>query len=228
MSPPTAGSKAWRSSRTARRSRPALWGTSVPVDAGKITLVFTAPNHDPLSIELTIDNGTRTTERAPALKPSGPAPQPSPSAPAATAQPTATPATASAATSAPTAQPTDGASSSTLRLAGFVGVGVGAVALAGGTYLMLGAISNANEAIKAIDEAKKINDRKAIDSNLKYFNDNKTPYYGGLVALGVGGALALGGVYLIVTNPKKAETSSLRVTPAAGRDQAGLWLSGRW
>lgn len=267
---------------------PSLWGPSVPIDSGPHTLEFSAPGHEPATVEIQISgDGTKTTERAPALRPSrGTAPPPVPAAgpePAHDPQgrtllslqvlpevprdnteikidesarvtsewgklvelppgvhtiqvavrcreplshrielhkgylhsvvvPLPPPKLPAPAGCPGAASASKDASRSTLRAVGFVAAGLGAAVGAGGGLVAWRAATDATDAKNRGEE----------------FEHLRGPYRTGLVLLGIGGAVAIAGVVLVLTHPSTPSSSALRLAPVIGHREGGLWLSGRW
>lgn len=183
------------------RALPAsLLGLATPVDPGEHSLEATAPGHRTRTAKVTVGaGGARVVFVFEPLELDG-APADKRDKGDETRPP---PSGAALAPSAPA--PSGGP----WRTVGFAAAGVGVAAGVIGTIV----------AVRAVDKAGSTNDLAA-------YEDQRTPYNAGLVVAGLGGALVVTGVALVLTHPSPSTAARLRVSPTVGAGTGGLALAG--
>ena len=185
---------------------PALWGSPVPVDAGKHVIKVTAPGKNPWSHEVaaedesppvsvevpTLDAAPTTSKREPAM------------ATASTIQ------SDRAAGDGP-----DDVPGSSQRILGYVVTGTGVVALGAGIYFWQNGRSKHDEAVEHCDPQ--------CDATARSLQDEaqSSTTLGNIGMIG-GGVLILGGAVLLLTAPSAKVEARLRVQPRS------IALEGIW
>ena len=200
-----------------RQVDPALWGVAVPVDPGTVEVVASAPGHVAWRKQIQVDPGGAKLELAiPPLEGAAPVPSPAPT-PAPPAEPPVSPPPAQ-----PAPSPVEEEPGASRRLAGLVLGGVGLAGLGIGTGLYIASQST-------IDDAN-CPDSVCVEGvgDPDQHEEGRSQEKRSFIVLGLGGALAVTGVVLVLTAPSKSsETSArLRFTPTPGGAHVGL--SGRF
>lgn len=160
--------------------RPAAWGTALPVDPGRRTLMAVAPGRQRWSTTLEIAAQTKVDVRIPSLPPGGDEP------PRAKAPATATSATPSGGITA------DASDGQRQRLTGYAIGGIGAVALGIGGYFGVKALNERADSDaqcpgeRCTEEGVRLNDAAKRDANFANVGVGL-----GLLGLGVGSYLVL-------------------------------------
>jgi hypothetical protein len=192
----------------------ALWGTSVPLDPGPHRLDLSAPGHAALGVELQIaPDGARVVERVPALKVADradPGPARAPGAPG------------EASRAAPPEQAPGGstrehpggevARPSGLRTVGYVLGGAGVLVGGVGGVLMLLARGDGATAVDRLDRGA--------------YDDAKGKFTIGTIGAGLGAALAITGVALVVSSPSSPSAARVTIEPRVASGAGGVWLRG--
>jgi hypothetical protein len=188
----------------------ALWGTSMPIDPGEHTVEASAPGRKAASLKQNVGVGGAKVVFA--VKPLVAEPG------AGKAEPTKRPLDTGRSGSTrdrEQREPGPAREASPWRTVGFVAGGVGIAAGVVGTIVGVGAASKGGQA--------------QTDRDLDAYNSAKGTYTAGMVTLGVGGALLVGGIVLVVMNPSASEpTAGVRVVPQVGSSSGGVVLSGSW
>ena len=179
---------------------PALFGTKVPVDPGDLKVVATAPGYESFEIAIKIQKGpAETTISIPAL-PALPASETEPEEP-----------------KEGEASETDEHNKAPGKTQRAVGIALGAVGALGlGVGTAFGIL-----AINADKDADAVCDDTTCDPGSNGYDDSKTAItYGNVstIAIAAGAALAVGGVVLYLTAPKR-QTTGLLVLPRMGGAQ---------
>jgi hypothetical protein len=117
-------------------------------------------------------------------------------------------------------------STSPRRTAGFVALGVGAAGLAVGAVTGVLAIGKNHDATHDAKKCPSAN--RCFSSGYDEIADARHLATVSTIAFAAGGVLAAGGLVLVLTSPRPAESAALRLTPALGPGAAGLTLSGRF
>lgn len=198
----------------------ALWDSPVPVDPGKSVISAEAPGMTSWQQDVEIPAGAgSTTIRVPALVPAPVAPTPPPAAPA------------PAAVAPPPAPPPPverGGGGGVQRGLGWLGVGLGAAGLVGGG--VIAAIAKANYESSRDGCRKQDNDRLCSPTAIHDGEDAQTLATVASVTTGVGAALLVGGIVMIVTAPSSRSGAGPAVTLTArgGLGQGRIALEGTW
>lgn len=182
-----------------------LWGVPAPVDPGMRSIDVTAPNKKPLHLDAKTEGAGATAKVVIPRLEDGPPPPP-----AAVTTTVAGPAPAPDQGATPDAHP-----GRTQRIIGFVVGGAGALTVATGTWFTLLSVAQ-NKASQNTSNATK-------KANFKSDADNSRTI--GFVGIGVGAAVLIGGIVIIVSAPSGARTA-LSVTPELASNGGGLSLSG--
>ena len=182
----------------------ASWGVPLPVDPGPQMIEVRAPNKKPWSTTLQIPPGA--SERRLEIPRLADAPESVPAAPSATNAP------------AETAEPS---SKSGLRTAGWIVAGAGVVGVGVGSYFGLRAISK-NDDSKAHCRTAHLCD----STGLALRDDAKDAATISTIAFAAGGALAAGGVALLVFAPSNKERGKVSVKLAP--NVAAVEFGGSW
>ncbi len=187
---------------------PALFGTKVPVDPGELTVVASAPGHEPFEISISIQKGpAETTISIPKLPAVPEAEQP----PEASSSP--------ATTSEDPATPRDQGARPGATQRG-IGIAVGVVGLAAvGAGSVFGVL-----AINKDKAADQVCGETTCDPGSNGYDDSdKARLYGNIstIAIAAGATLAVGGLVLYLTAPDK-ETTALQLAPTLGGAQLSL------
>ena len=188
---------------------PALFGTKVPVDPGELRVVATAPDHEPFEISIQIQKGPAETTISIPVLPELPEAEKEPKA--ADTQVQIENNSALLADAPPQAGNTQRAIGIALGAVGVVGLGVG------GAFGIL--------AIMKDKDADDVCDETTCDPGSNGYDLSKTARtYGNVstIAMAAGAALAVGGVVVYFTAPKKARTASVGVQPTLGGAQLSL------
>jgi serine/threonine-protein kinase len=184
----------------------AAWGTQIPINPGKHSIVAEAPGHR--SFETTVEigpNATEPTVTLPPLAAEGLAPPHAPLSPPGTLPPPAV--SAPAKTNAlPPPPPSLG---SRQRIAGYVLGGLGVVGLGFGAGFGVAAISRQKDS-NAICPGKVCNPDQAAAIELN--RDAKTYARVSDIAFGVGAAGALAGAILVLTAPHPKNAVAVRAS----------------
>jgi len=182
-----------------------LWGVPAPVDPGMRSIDVAAPNKKPLHLDAKTEGAGATAkvvipplENAPAAPPV-----------AAGASGTVTPPPDQGAAT-PDAHP-----GRTQRIIGFVVGGAGVAVGAVGTWFTLLSVAQTKASQTTNNETKKANDKSDADNSRTI----------GFVGLGVGAAVLIGGIVIVVTAPSGSQTA-LSVTPVLAANGGGLNLGG--
>jgi hypothetical protein len=193
-------------------------GTALPVDPGVHAVTASAAGRETWSASVTVGAGPGTTTlRVPALEAAAVAPSAAVTPPGAGA-------------TEPAVGPAAALGWSMQRK---VGVGVGAVGLAG---IVVGSVFGAMTLSKtsAGNQHCGAGDKPFCDANgLSALKDATTTANVANVALAVGGAAVIGGVVLFLTAPAggapaKAESARLKVLPGVGPGSGGIFVQGVW
>lgn len=194
----------------------ALWGQSVPLDPGTVTVKANAPGKQDWSTQATLTgNAQHLTLTIPALEDQ---PAPAPAKTAATPPPAATPPSTLPNAPPPAAPPPTHDTGSSTRLVGYIVGGAGIVGAAVGTGLYLhsqSTISGANcpnhQCVEGV-------------GNITQYNLGRDQEKVGFAVIGIGGALLVTGVVLVLAAPhgSTGSTTALRVAPRAGGGFVGL------
>ncbi len=179
---------------------PGLWGVPAPVDPGMRTLDVAAPNKKPLHLETKTEGAGATAKVV--IPPLEDAPAPPPAA-------VATP--GSVAPPADQGVKSDAHPGRTQRIVGFVVGGAGALTVATGTWFTLLSVAQNKAAQTTKSSTKKAN----------FENDADNSRTLGFVGIGVGAAVLIGGIVIIVTAPSGPKTA-LSVTPELATNGGGL------
>jgi hypothetical protein len=217
-SPDTPGLRVLRDEQEIGR---ALWEAPVPVDPGKSVVRAEAPGMNGWSQEMEVPVGPSSVSiRVPALTPAPVAPTPPPAvavAPVPVAQ-------------APVAPPVAdrGGGGGVQRGLGWLGVGVGAVGLVGGG--VLGLVAKANYESSRDGCRKEDDDSLCNASAIEDGQSARSLATAATVTVGVGAALLVGGIVMIVTAPSSRSGSapSVTLTARGGPGQGRLALEGTW
>jgi hypothetical protein len=212
-----------------------VWGSAIPIDPGEHTVVASAPGRKSWTQKVVVEPGGKpATVRVPQLETesaASAAESATPAAPQAAATP-GSPATDQRPTEATREQPVSAGRGGTQR---WVGIGVGAVGLAGlvvGTVFMLQSNSKASESDRYCGQSIGESDPKACNQRGIDLNDQaKTAGTISVVGFAAGGAALVGGVVLYLTAPRDGSPGGayrLRVLPSVASDSAGLLLRGSW
>lgn len=182
-----------------------LWGVPAPVDPGVSKIDVAAPNKKPLHLEAKTEGaGAIAKVVIPPLE-DGPPPPPPVAA-------TSNGATPGADRGAPLVEAHPGR---TQRIVGFVVGGAGVLTGAAGTWFTLLSIAQN----KASENASSANRKEKFKNDA---DNSRTIGFGGL---GIGAAVLIGGIVIVVTAPSGSPVA-LAVTPEFGANRAGLHLSG--
>lgn len=197
----------------------ASYDSRLPVDPGKWLIRAEAPDHEPFSAEINLQDGKPdNTVTIPALKKKGTSPAPTSSSSAPPPPPSASSAPGTS-TAPPTATGTAVAPRSSLT--GYVLIGAGAVALGIGSYMGLSSMADYRTAKRECPTRLECN-KAALDAR----DRAEAKAWGSNVGVGLGVVgLAIGG-YLAFFSGNEAKTSAVRVGGSVARDGAGLQLSG--
>lgn len=171
----------------------AIWGTPLPADQRTYRIEARAPGFETFRLDVSVEDGQTTDIMIPTLVPAAPEPQ---------AESTPAP---------PPPVQESPAPGSAQRTAGWIIAGTGAAGLAVGSVLGILAISKNNaskEHCEPVDPNQCNSEGVALRNDALGFGDAAT------VAFGVGGALALGGLIVVLTAPHKAE--QVAFTPTFG------------
>ncbi len=114
------------------------------------------------------------------------------------------------------------------RIATYVDLGLGVVGLGLGTFFGLSASSKNSDAKKICVDREGACPAADVARHDDLVSDAKTARTLSFVGLGVGGALVITGVVLLVTSPKQAPSTGVRILPEVGPRSAGLSLGGAW
>lgn len=189
----------------------ALWDSQTPVDPGKHTIAAQAPGKQPFRGEVVVPPGPGVTEfRVPVLKTLATKPA------AATADVAPKPALAVA--PLPEREPT----SSSQGTWGWVAVAAGGAALVGGGLFSVLAISDNG---RADDHCRRDEPTLCADRGVDLGDNARSNAQLATILSGVGGALAVTGVVLILTAPDDSDVAVGASTEAHGTG-GRLWLSG--
>ncbi len=184
---------------------PGLWGVPAPVDPGMRTLDVAAPNKKPLHLETKTEGAGATAKVViPTLEDAPPPPPPA----TVTTNDTVTP-------PADQGVKSDVHPGRTQRIVGFVVGGAGALTVATGTWFTLLSVAQNKAAQNTNNPTKKANFKSDADNSRTI----------GFVGIGVGAAVLIGGIVIIVTAPSGAKTA-LSVTPELAANGGGFHLSG--
>lgn len=199
----------------------ALWEAPVPVDPGKSVLSAEAPGMLAWKQEIDIPAGAGSTNvRVPALEPAPVAPTPPPAA-ANAPTPAVVPILA--------APPERGAGGGGVqRGLGWLGVGLGAAGLVGGG--VLGIVAKANYE-SSRDGCRREDNESLCNANaIDKGEGARKMATAATVTAGVGAALLVGGIVMIVVAPSSHSASGPKVTLTArgGPGQGRLALEGTW
>jgi serine/threonine-protein kinase len=215
--PDTPGLKVLRDGQEVGR---ALWESPVPVDPGKSLVSAEAPGMLAWKEEVFVTAGAgSTTVRVPALQPAPVVATPPPAA----APPAAVPIPAP-----PPPRESESGGGGVQRGLGWLGVGLGAVGLVGGG--VLGIVAKANYESSRDGCRKQDNDSLCNADAIDRGERAQSMATAATVTVGVGGALLVGGIVMIVTAPSSRSGSApavglvARGAPGQGR----LSLEGTW
>jgi len=181
-----------------------LWGVPAPVDPGMRTIDVAAPNKKALHLETKTEGAGSTAKVVIPPLEDGPAPPP---AAVTTTNPVLPPADQGA---TPDAHP-----GRTQRIVGFVIGGAGALTVGAGTWFTLLSVAQNKASQQTNNPTKKANFKSDADNSRTI----------GFVGIGVGAAVLIGGIVVIVTAPSGTKTA-LSVTPELAANGGGLSLSG--
>jgi hypothetical protein len=183
----------------------AMWGTSVPVDPGRITVEATAPGHRSVRLVVEPKEGAREIVTVPLLA----------RLPARAAEPTPV--------AQPSSQPVtkDANTGSTQRILGGTFLGVGVVAVGVGAYLGLRARSDWRDA----KDQCSVGTTGCSDAAIQGADDAGKKADISTVLFIAGGAFATGGLALYLTAPSSRETASLGFQPLPGGGHAAYSTS---
>jgi serine/threonine-protein kinase len=192
---------------------PAVFGTSMPVDPGEVTVEATAPGHAPFSTKVRIDARGTGVVSVPALVPVPAAAQPSAAVPGApSVEPAAAPVSEPAAAAGP--RRGLGAVPIVLGSAGIIGLGIG-------TYFGVKAISDASA---ARDQCPGNVCQEAEGKTLMDSADSAATVSNVAMSLGL---VSLGSGLLVYFLQSSKETPQTALNPWFGPDSAGIELKGR-
>jgi hypothetical protein len=178
----------------------AMWGTPVAIDPGTYRVVARAPNREPWTHEVTVKEPGKTIVAVPLLALHSPAAAP-PASPGA-AQP-----------SPPHTEP----ASSTLRTTGWILTGAGALGLIGSGAFLAVAGSKSSDA-DAVCPSGTGCTRDEINRYDQLYSDAESSMTTSRVLLGVGGALLVAGVVLVLIAPSNQANGAV-----AGRRPSADW-----
>jgi serine/threonine-protein kinase len=169
------------------------WGTAIPVDPGAHTMEASAPGRKPWSSMAQVGKANDTvTVSIPLLEPL-PAAAP-------TTKPETTPSQSAAASTKPPPAEPESSGGSSQRTIGFVVGGVGVVGLAVGAVFGLQAMGTKNDAQPNCSPNFATCNQKGLDT----VDDGKSKATISTIGFIAGGALAAGGIALILTAPKQS------------------------
>ncbi len=194
----------------------AVYGSSVPVDAGIHQIRVTAPGYRAWDGSVDVKDGAEARLQIPALAklPEAPTEAPVPASPAAP-EPVVSP--------PPSAPPdSDSGSGDGQRTAGIVLGGVGVAGVIVGSIFGITAINKNSDAEELCPKGDVCDDPEGVTLT----DDAKSAALVSNIAFGVGGAALIGGAVLYLTAP--TETTALRAVPAIARDSAFIQLGGRF
>jgi hypothetical protein len=216
--PETPGIKVLRDGQEVGR---ALWDSPVPVDPGKSVVSAEAPGMTPWKQELDIPAGAGSTSvRVPALAPApvAIAAPPPVLAPQRTAKPLPAP--------PPDRQP--GGGGGVQRGLGWLGFGLGAVGIVGSG--VLGLVAKANYESSSDGCRKEDDDTLCSAAAIDDGESAQSMATAATVTLGVGAALFVGGIVMVVTAPSTRSGAAPKVTLTAqgGPGRGRLSLEGTW
>jgi hypothetical protein len=216
--PDTPGIKVSRDGQEVGR---ALWESPVPVDPGMSVVSAEAPGMTPWKQELDIPAGAGSTSvRVPALTPAPVVAAPPPAAAAPPAGPTVP---------IPAAPPPrESGGGGVQRGLGWLGVGLGAVGLAGGG--ILGLVAKANYESSRDGCRKEDDDQLCNASAIEDGKGAQSMATAATVTVGVSAALFVGGIVMIVTapSPRSGAGPTVTLTARGGLGQGRLALEGTW
>jgi hypothetical protein len=207
-------------------------GSPLPIDPGKHTILARGSNQE-RQYEVTLSEGE--TKRLEVTPIGGTALSASPSsttlpAPTPVANPTARDSgnVATGSPAAADASTRDTSGPGAQRIAGFVGIGLGAVGLAAGTVFGL-QLAKKNEEIEGICNSA----QACMPADVVRYNDatddaTKSRTLA-MVGFGTGAVLAAAGIVLVLTAPgPKTSAATLSLTPSIRADVTGATLGGVW
>ncbi len=217
--PDTPGIKVLRDGEEIGR---ALWESPVPVDPGKSVVTAEAPGMLAWKQEIDIPAGAGSTSvRVPLLQPAPVAPAPPPTA-------TGGPAPLAVAPPPGPAPARDSGGVGVQRGLGYLGIGLGIAGIVGGG--VLGLVAKVNYESSADGCRKSDNDTLCNAQAIQKGESAQSLATAASVTMGVGAALFVGGIVMIVTAPSASSASGPRVTLTArgGPGQGRLALEGTW
>ncbi|MEZ4224156.1 MAG: hypothetical protein R3B13_24620 [Polyangiaceae bacterium] len=197
---------------------PAVYGVSVPMDAGTHTIVASAAGYESFTTQVVVKDGEKASVKIPALSAEASAtaaPDPAPEPVPAAAPPTPSPPP-----SVP--PPRDTGTGDGQRTLGLVLGGVGVAGVVVGGVFGLSAINKNDDAKAFCPRGNVCDDPKGVSLT----EDAKDAALVSNIAFGVGGAALVAGAVLYFTAP--SDTTALRVTPVASRDSGLLLFGGRF
>jgi serine/threonine-protein kinase len=186
----------------------AMWGTAVAIDPGKYRIAAHAPNREPWTHEVTVTEPGKTVVTVPML-----APLRSPSAAAGLASPAGTE------RSAPRSEPGTGGD---LRTAGWIIAGAGALGLAGAGVFMGVAGSKSSDADGICPSGTGCT-REEINRYDQVYSEAQSAVTASRVLLGVGGALLVAGVVLVLVAPSSQKTDGALTARRPSADWKLSW-----
>ena len=190
----------------------AIVGTQMPVDAGSHTIEASAPGKKSWKTTVVAKDGAALAVDVPELEAGAPVPV------VATPPPAPPP--------APAPPPDDRAAGGTQRIVGLVVAGAGVVGLGVGTFFALDARSKWSTVTDKCPD-KVCPDTATRDAVASAKDGASQSATLGTVGFVAGGALLVGGAILYFTAPNgPSKEHALRVTPAIGRDVAGISITG--
>jgi len=187
----------------------AVWGSSLPMDPGEVTIEARAPGYERWSTVVRVGDGAKQSVTVPALVP-GPA---------------GAAGTAEGVTAETAVPPADGARTRpprVQRMLSFAAGGLGLVGVGVGSYYGLRAMSRNDEAETLCPESDVCTTRRGVTLT----EDAKDAAAISNVAFAAGGVLIATAVVLFVTAPR--ETPPLRVSATLGPRAAGVGLRGEF
>jgi serine/threonine-protein kinase len=199
---------------------PALWGSAMPVDPGTRNVEATAPGKQTWNGQIDVPAGPATVklsipplEDAVVAPVAAPPPEPQPAARAAPPEPP------------PAATPRDGDPGKQQRLWGWIGIGGGgAIALGGGVFAVLAVSDN----LRADDACRRSDPTLCGERGVTLGDSAHTKANVATALGGVGGALAVTGLVLLLTAPEADDSALLSLTPTWTASGAGVRLEGSY
>jgi hypothetical protein len=210
-----------------KRVPPALIGVSRPVDPGMHKFKATAPGLAK-EVTVTVKEGERQNVVL-TLEPTEASGGGAPAAPQQSAEAGSTPPPASGGPgTAPPGTPERGSSGTTMRIAGWAGIGVGVVGAAVGTVFLVKRGSKSADANDLYNSCPPVQGDKrdcspAQQSQIAELDQqSKDATTLAVVGYAVGGVGLIGGITLLLLAPKSAPATGTRIKPWVGWNSVGL------